>query len=94
MLARLRVFRLPYALYLYNIHLKAVDPLKVKKQKPQGVGKGRTKYATRAVINGTYRDGDEKGHRCTAMKMPTGLALQWKRLRWGRRRDVDGRGGR
>jgi hypothetical protein len=41
----------------------------------------RREYATRAVINGTYRDGDEKGHRYTVVKMPKGLALQWEKVR-------------
>jgi hypothetical protein len=29
------------------------------------------------VIHGTYRDGDEKGHRCTVVKIPEGLTLHW-----------------
>jgi hypothetical protein len=40
----------------------------------------RREYATKAVINGAYRDGDEKGHRCTVVKMPEGLALQLEKV--------------
>jgi hypothetical protein len=39
----------------------------------------RREYAARAVIHGTYRDGDEKGHRCTVVKIPEGLTLRWER---------------
>ena len=41
----------------------------------------RREYTTRAVINGTYRDGDEKDHRYTVVKVPNSLALQWEKVR-------------
>jgi hypothetical protein len=47
-----------------------------------GFGK-RREYATRAVINGAYRDGDEKSRRYTVVKMPEGLELQWEKGKIG-----------
>jgi hypothetical protein len=39
----------------------------------------RREYAAWAMIHGTYRDGDGKGHRCTVVKIPEGLTLRWEK---------------
>jgi hypothetical protein len=41
----------------------------------------RREYADRAVIDGTYRDGDKKGHRCTVVKIPRGLDAALEKVR-------------
>ena len=55
----------------------------------------RREYAATAVIHGTYRDNDEKGHRCTVVKIPERLdAALGKSKIWPKEGIPDRRGGR
>ena len=54
----------------------------------------RREYSARAAIHGTYRDGDEKGHRCTVVKIPRGLDAVLGKSKIGPKEGIpDRRGG-